>query len=99
MAERITYLLEPLRLLEASGDRALVRSAPPGGAPYGETRDYYELWITWTGRATEVELRRYRYTRSLRRRSPRPIDLTWEVAGRLLDDVRDGLLARSETGE
>ena len=99
VARRVTYLLEPLRLIEAGDGRALVRSAPAEKGPFGEVRDYYEMWITRADRGTEVELRRYRYSRATRRRTPLPIDITWEVAGRLLDDVRDSLLAALEEAE
>ena len=94
LAGRVTYLLEPLRLVEASSERALVRSAP--SERWGETREYYEAWITRSGERTEIDLRRYRYTRSSRQRAPRSIDVTWEVAGRLLDDIRESLEAAQE---
>lgn len=86
LAGRVDYLLEPLRLLEVAENRALLRSAPP--TLNDDANDYYEIWLRDHEADTEVDVRRYRYDKEQRERTLTPLKLTWETAGRLLDDVR-----------
>lgn len=92
LAGRITYLLEPLRLLEVSEHQALVRSAPPTLGD--EANEYYELWLEHDDEGTAVDVQRYRYEKETRTRTVTPLQLTWETTGRLLNDVRNTM----ETG-
>ena len=80
LTERVTYLLDPLEVMEAEEDRALVRSRPVTGSV--AERDYYDLWVTpdtlsvarFHGKAGQV-------------RESRPVSLTWEQVERLAADV------------
>lgn len=85
VAGRLTYLLEPLVLLEASVDRALLRSMPP--TVLGDAGDYYELWLGAEASSGTAELRRYRAYRRGQGREPLPMTFTWELVERLVDDL------------
>lgn len=85
IAGTVDYLLEPLRLLEYGDDRALLRSAPP--SMNADVSDYYELWLQHDAAGTSIDIRRYRYDKGQTGRRTQPLNLTWETAGRLLDDL------------
>ena len=80
IAKRATYLLEPLKLVEGEAQKALLRSDE--GRAKGNTRDYYEVWVT----PNDLSVQRYHSKRGERRQS-RPVNLTWEQAGRFVRDV------------
>ncbi|HBY97473.1 MAG: hypothetical protein M5U01_01560 [Ardenticatenaceae bacterium] len=85
LASSVTYLLEPLAVLEIGTDRVLLRSRPP------RTRDrsaeYYELWLRAAGESTAVDLRRYRTQRHQSGREVLPMTFTWEQVLHLLNDL------------
>lgn len=80
LAKRATYLLEPLAAIESDGEKALLRSQEP--SEQGEGRDYYELWLT----PDDLSIERFR-GHAEQPREPRPVNLTWEQAERLVRDV------------
>ncbi|MGB0384172.1 MAG: hypothetical protein ACPGWR_05030 [Ardenticatenaceae bacterium] len=82
VAKRSTYLLEPLKLVEGEKRKALLRSDDPHAK--GDRRDYYEVWVT----PDDLSVQRYHSKRG-QRREARPVNLTWEQAGRFVRDVEN----------
>lgn len=80
LARRTTYLLEPLTVVESEPERALLRSDDPNAE--GESRDFYDLWVT----PQELIVERYHGERG-QPREARPLNLTWEQAERLVRDA------------
>ncbi len=82
IAGRVTYLLEPLELIETDQEAssALVRSAPPWRN--GETREYYELNVT----PQAVNLQRFRKEPG-KDRDPVPMQVTRQAVTRLAKDL------------
>lgn len=89
LAGQVTYLLEPLALLEIGADRVLLRSRPP--RIRGDAADYYELWLRAEGETTAMDLCRYRVHRHQRGREVLPMTFTWELLGHLLKDLETSL--------
>jgi len=89
VAKRATYLLEPLKLVEGEKQKALLRSDE--AQPKGNTREYYEVWVT----PNDLSVQRYHSKRGERRQS-RPVNLTWEQAGRFVRDVEQAYETDSE---
>ncbi len=79
----VTYLLEPLGLVEIDGDAAVVqlRSKPP--QKEGRERTYYELLVRRDG----ISLRRWRSAAGAPRTAI-PAEVTREVLLRLADDMQ-----------
>lgn len=90
LAGSLTYLLEPLALLEVGADRALLRSLPP--RKHDSAIDYYELWLRTDGDARSIEFQRYRSNRVERRRETIPMIFTWELVEHLLEDIHASLV-------
>jgi len=97
IAKRVTYLLEPLRLIEAAPQwgTVQVRSSKPW-RNNGHV-EYFEIVAEDEG-AGQVGLSmcRYRATKGRRGRTPIPINLTWEALERLLSDLSTALLAEPQ---
>ncbi len=87
LAARLTYLLEPLRVVEVDGQAQVVqmRSVPPSATPAG--RSYFEVLVRAGG---EIELVRYAVTPG-QPRSPVPALFTREVFFRLVEDLVEAL--------
>jgi hypothetical protein len=83
LSGQLTYLLEPLALLEASAQQAVVRSMPP--RRQGSTLEFYELWLRQGDEDLSLELTRMQAERKTRQRAA--LNLTWETLGHLLDDI------------
>jgi hypothetical protein len=84
IAARVTYLMEPLVVLEQdalAGDVALRSHAPTAR---GETRAYYEIRISGTG---VVHFARVAFEEPIRRRRSVECMMTREVLERLIDDI------------
>ena len=83
-AEKVTGLLEPLRLLEldATRDEAVLRSQKP--TPKNGEIHYYEMHMNGSGNAT---LNRYKASPNAPGRDPIDFVLTHEALGKLVDDV------------
>lgn len=84
IAARVTYLMEPLVVLEvdAVGGEVELRSQEPT-ARRGN-RSYYEVRLNRNG---ALRLRRLSFDESTRRHQPVPCQLTREVLERLADDL------------
>jgi hypothetical protein len=84
LAKRVTYLMEPLRVIEidAGGGEVQVRSDVP--TPRADARGYYEVRLNRQG---TCRLERYVYDEADRKRRRTPCHLTLEVVERLADDV------------
>jgi hypothetical protein len=82
LAERLTYLMEPIRPIEIDADAcvAQLRSSPPQRDDDG--RSYYELTVR---RGGEIALARYRKESGTPRQQI-PATVTREVLLRLVDD-------------
>jgi hypothetical protein len=90
LAGRLTYLMEPLVILEAdpiAGEVAL-RSRTP--TPRQGQRSYYEVRL---GRAGTLRLGRVAYDEAARVRRPVPCQLTREALERLVDDLVASVVA------
>jgi hypothetical protein len=84
LAARVTYLMEPLVVLEQdalAGDVALRSHAPTAR---GESRAYYEIRI---GGAGCLQFARVAFDESTRRRRRVDCMMTREVLERLIDDI------------
>ena len=83
-AETITYLGEPLVLLERDdpGRTAVLRSLPPRTTD--EAIGYFELW-TSPDRGTRLE--RFEYNRQTGERQAVPAAMTMDTLARLVDDL------------
>jgi hypothetical protein len=84
LAQRVTGLLEPLRLIEVDSERneAFLRSDRP--AEKGEEVAYYELFLHGTNAAT---LRRYTAPRTSGRREQVAFALTREALAKITADI------------
>ena len=84
LAARVTYLMEPLVVLEvdAEGGEAELRSQTPSSRD--QARTYYEIQLH---RAGLLHLRRMAYDPAERRRQAVPCQLTREALDRLADDL------------
>ncbi len=84
LARRVTYLMEPLVVLEVDpvgGEVELRSQAPTSRA---SKRTYYEIRLSRPGR---LNLRRVAFDESTRTRSSIPCQLTREVLERLVEDM------------
>jgi hypothetical protein len=84
LTKRITYLMEPLKVIEidASGGEVQVRSQAP--TPRADKRGYYEMRLFRNG---SLRLERFAYDDVTRERRPVACHLTREVLERLADDI------------
>jgi hypothetical protein len=84
LAARLTYLMEPLVVLEvdAQAGEAELRSQAP--TPRGELRSFYEVRLRREG---SLKLRRIAFDDVTRRRKAVPCQMTVEVLERLADDL------------
>ena len=87
IAERLQYLLEPIRLIECDETTMQVRSDPPSTED-DQSRCYYELLVKNNG----LSLRRYQAGSGQTRR-PIAMSFTREVLRRLCNDLEDAILA------
>jgi len=88
VASRVTYLLEPLRLIEVAPrlGYAQIRSTRP--SVRNGRREYYEAVSNQLADGHCVlTLARYRAVKGNRQRVAVPINLTWEALERLLEDL------------
>ncbi len=84
LAGRVTYLLEPLRVLEidAGGGEVQIRSQTPSAR--AEERGFYEVRLYKQGR---LRMERYVFDDAARQRRRTPCKFTHEVVERLADDI------------
>jgi hypothetical protein len=84
LASRVTYLLEPLKLLEvdAGGGEVQIRSQSP--TPRAERRGFYEVRLDKQG---NLRMERFVFEEATRQRRRTPCQFTREVLERLADDI------------
>jgi hypothetical protein len=84
LAKRVTYLMEPLKVIEidAQGGEVQLRSQAP--TPRADKRGYYEMRLFRNG---TLRMERFAYDETTRERRPVTCQLTREVLERLADDV------------
>jgi hypothetical protein len=84
LSSRVTYLMEPLKVLEidAGGGEVQIRSQNP--TPRSEQRGYYEVRLFRQG---SLRMERFAFDATTRERSQIPCQLTREVLERLADDI------------
>lgn len=84
LAARLTYLMEPMKVLESDGGagQVLLRSDVPSRR--GDARSYYEIRL---GRDGSCRIERMAFDEVDRRRAPARCHLTREAVERLADDV------------
>lgn len=90
IAQRLTYLEEPLALLELDTDTQLaqLRSAPPHQE--GETLTYWEV-LLWAEPHPRARLTRYRWTPDHEERKPVVYPATFATIGRIAQDLAASL--------
>ena len=84
VAGRVTYLMEPLKVLEvdAAGGEVHIRSQSPTARD--DQRSFYEVRLFKHG---ALRMERYTFDEVTRRRRRMPCQLTREVLERLADDI------------
>jgi hypothetical protein len=84
LADRVTYLLEPLKVIEidAGGGEVQVRSTAP--TPRADQRGFYEVRLRRQG---TLRLERFVFDDASRQRRRGSCQLTREVLERLADDI------------
>jgi hypothetical protein len=84
LAARVTYLLEPLKVIEidAGGGEVQIRSQAPTAR--AQQRGFYEVRLFKQG---ALRMERYVYNDATRERQHTPCQLTREVVERLADDI------------
>ncbi len=88
--ERLTYLDEPLALLElnTAESEARLRSTPPRQTANGSI--YWEAHL-WLGPHPRLKLRRFRWTADLKQRAPLAYPTTFASLGRIAEDVASSM--------
>jgi len=84
LSRRITYLMEPLKVLEidSGGGEVQIRSQSPTARD--DRRGYYEMRLFRQGM---LRMQRFTFDETTRQRSQSPCQLTREVLERLADDI------------
>ena len=84
LSRRVSYLLEPLKVLEIDGGAGQVQLRSESPTVRGDSRGYYEVRLDRAGRC---RLERYVVDPDRRGRRRTPCHLTREVVERLADDI------------
>lgn len=84
LVKRVTYLMEPLQVLETDAGQGEVQIRSSTPTPRAELRSYYEVRLNRNG---TCRLERYVYDETARQRRRAPCQLTREVVERLADDI------------
>ena len=84
LAARLTYLMEPLVVLEVDADAGAAELRSEAPTVRGEVRSYYEVRL---GHDRGLRLQRIRFDATTRRRQAIPCQLTGEALERLADDL------------
>ena len=84
LSNRITYLMEPLKVLEidSGGGEVQIRSQSPTAR--ADQRGYYEMRLFRQG---TLRMQRFAFDETTRKRQQSPCQLTREVLERLADDI------------
>ena len=84
LTARLTYLMEPLVVLEVDDQAGLAELRSQAPTARGEVRSFYEVRL---GRDRSLRLQRISFDATTHRRTPTPCRLTGEVLERLTDDL------------
>ena len=84
LAGRVSYLLEPLKVLEVDRDGGEVQIRSQNPTTRSEQRGYYEVRLFKQG---TLKMGRYAFDEETRQRRCTPCQLTREVLERLADDL------------
>ena len=84
LSARLTYLMEPLVVLEVDGEAGSAELRSQAPTTRGEVRSFYEVRL---GRDRSLQMRRISFDAATRRRRATPCQLTGEVVERLADDL------------
>ena len=84
IARKVTYLMEPLHVLEVDGGRGEVQLRSQAPTHRGDARNYYEVRL---GREGVCRVERFTYDPAEKRRRRTPCHLTREVVERLAEDL------------
>ena len=84
VASRVTYLMEPLVVLEVDAEAGVADLKSQAPTPRGELRSYYEVTLFRHG---GLSLMRIGFDETTRRRKPVEGQMTVEVLERLTDDI------------
>jgi hypothetical protein len=89
LASRVTYLMEPLKVIEvdAGGGEVQLRSQSPTAKD--AARGYYEMRLFRDG---TLRMQRFSFDEATRQRRQSPCQLTREVLERLADDITASLV-------
>ncbi|AMV39142.1 hypothetical protein [Planctomyces sp. SH-PL62] len=87
LSKRLTYLMEPLKVLEIDGGGGIVQLRSETPTARGDVRSYYEIRLD---RGGTCRVERYTIDPSQGRRRRTPCHLTREVVERLADDLAVG---------
>lgn len=84
VAARVTYLMEPLVVVETDAEESEVQMRSKTPTPRGQSRGFYEVRLNASG---TLRLARVLFDEQDRRRRPATFQLTREVLERLADDL------------
>ncbi|MGC8640516.1 MAG: hypothetical protein ACP5XB_11635 [Isosphaeraceae bacterium] len=84
LAARVTYLLEPLKVLEIDGGGGEVQIRSQSPSSRADQRGFYEVRLFRQGR---LRMERYTFDDATRQRRHAPCQFTREVVERLADDI------------
>jgi hypothetical protein len=84
LAGRVSYLMEPLRVLEIEPDGGEVQIRSQSPTTRSEQRGYYEIRLSKQG---TLRMERFVFDEATRQRRPTLCQLTREVLERLADDL------------
>jgi hypothetical protein len=88
LARQVTYLMEPLKVLEVNDQAGEVQLRSQAPTPRADQRAYYELRL---GRQGKLRMERFAFDETTRQRKPVPCQLTRETLERLADDIAGGV--------
>ena len=84
LARRVTYLMEPLVVVEVDAEGGLVELRSQSPTPRGQLRSYFEVRL---GKLGELRMDRISFDATDGRRRPTTFQLSREVLDRLVDDL------------
>jgi len=84
LASRVTYLMEPLKVVETDALEGEVQIRSQRPTPRDDQRSYYEMRLFRQG---TLRLQRYAFDQETRERRQTTCQLTREVLERLADDI------------
>jgi hypothetical protein len=84
LANRVTYLMEPLKIFEVDSGSGEVQLRSQSPTARAEQRGYYEIRLFKQG---SLRMERYAFDETSRQRRAVPCQLTREVLERLADDL------------